>query len=159
MVFIYPGTKLTWYAFETQVTFDIGRRMYIKKLFNIPSSEPHGQGQIWKNGPTFQIQIFLYFPTYRRKTKCMALMSMKPTAKIVKFIAPGLGGLWNREGPYTENLSNSRNSSSLSLHIVKKKIHDYDMLNLRKSSYQPFTFIHANIAHLHICLWSFPSNL
>ena len=112
MVFIYPGTKLTWYAFETQVTFDIGRRMYIKKLFNIPSLEPHGQGQIWKNGPTFQIQILLYFPTYRRKTKCMALMSMKPTAKIVKFIAPGLGGLWNREGPYMENLSNSRNSSS-----------------------------------------------
>lgn len=57
----------------------------------------------------------------------MTMISMRPIAKIVKFIAPGSGGLGNREGPicaYMENLSNRRNSSSLSLHIVKKKIHE-----------------------------------
>lgn len=92
--------------------------MYIKKLYNIPYAGPHGQGQKWKNTPTFQ-QINI--PTGGSKTKCMSMMSMKP---IVKFIAPGSGGLGNRKGPiwaYFENLSDLRKSSSLSLHIVKKK--------------------------------------
>ena len=62
------------------------------------------------------------------KTKYIIMMSMRPFAKLVKFMAPVSGSRVRSISPYGKNVLNLRKSSSLLLYIyVKNKIHNYDV--------------------------------
>jgi hypothetical protein len=47
--------------------------------------------------------LLLYSYICGRKTKCMVMMSMKPSTKIVKFVAPGSGVQALGQGQYGHN--------------------------------------------------------
>lgn len=79
---------------------------------------------------------------YEKKTKCIVMMSMKPTPKIFKSMAPGLRLQalgWGQYTPYSENIINLRKySSALYKHVGKNWMHSYNVhkllyLNCKKS--------------------------
>lgn len=81
---------------------------------------PHRRGQVCKKRPNFQ-KLFSLLP-HVKKTKCMIIMSLEPSTKIVKFMAPGSGVQTQGRSQYGHivKMRNLRQSSSLTSYIFVK---------------------------------------
>ena len=80
-----------------------------------PGASWAGPNMEKKNHKIFK-NLLLYSYICGRKTKCMVMMSMKPSTKIVKFVAPGSGVQALGQGQYghnSEHVLSLRKCSSL----------------------------------------------